>query len=168
MSLPRPFHCSIACSAGGVDRRPDQATESAPISGTSASPPPAEISQKPVDPSQTASTLAAEPSDNDHAAADNATPSPTAPSAVRDDDKQTAWSAAAKLPARKPTPESPLTIDGFSRNDVPDLLRQANLNAARGDYRLARYEYRLVLKLAPNNIWARAGLRRVLAASQSR
>jgi hypothetical protein len=68
-----------------------------------------------VDPSQTASTLAAEPSDNDHDAADNATPAPTAPSAVRDDDKQTAWSAAAKLPARKPTPESPLTIDGFSR-----------------------------------------------------
>jgi len=76
------------------------------VSGTSASSPPAEISQRPVDPSQTASTQAAEVSDNDQAAAENAI----------DDDKQTARSAAAKPLARKSLQESPLTVNGFSRN----------------------------------------------------
>jgi len=146
------------------------ASESAPVSGTPASPPPAEISQKPVDPSQTTSTQAAEPSDDNQPAADNATAhhSLTAPSAFRDNDKQTASSAAPKPPARKRAPESALTVDGFSRQDIPDLLRQAASSTARGNYRLARYEYGLVLKLDRNNVQAREGLRRLLAAWQSR
>jgi hypothetical protein len=60
-----------------------------------------------------------------------------------------------------------LTVDGFSRHDVPDLLRQADSYAARGQDRLARYEYGLVLKLDRNNAQAREGLR-LLTASQSR
>jgi serine/threonine-protein kinase len=146
------------------------ASESAPVSGTPASPPPAEISQKLVDPSQTTSTQAAEPSDDNQHAADNATAhhSLTAPSAFRDNDKQTAPSAAPKPPARKRAPESALTVDGFSRQDIPDLLRQAASSTTRGNYRLARYEYGLVLKLDRNNVQARESLRRLLSAWQSR
>jgi hypothetical protein len=57
--------------------------------------------------------------------------------------------------------ESPLTADGFSQQDIPDLLRQADSSTARGDYRLAGYEYVLVLKLDRNNVQAREGLRRL-------
>jgi hypothetical protein len=64
--------------------------------------------------------------------------------------------------------ESALTVDGFSRQDIPDLLSQADSSTARGDYRLARYEYGLVLKLDRNNVQAREGLRRLQAAWQSR
>jgi hypothetical protein len=71
-------------------------------------------------------------------------------------------------PARKRAPESALTVDGFSRQDIPDLLSQADSSTARRDYRLARYEYGLVLKLDRNNVPAREGLRRLAAAWQSR
>lgn len=59
-------------------------------------------------------------------------------------------------------------VDGFSRQDVPDLLRQADSYESRGEYRLARYEYRLVLRLEPNNLHAREGLRRLLGVWQER
>jgi serine/threonine-protein kinase len=146
------------------------ASESAPVSGAPASPPPVEISQKPVDPSQAASPQTAESSDHNQPAADNAAAHDpfTASSASRDDDKQTASSAAPKPPARKRAPESALTVDGFSRQDIPDLLRQAASSTARGNYRLARYEYGLVLKLDRNNVQARKGLRRLPAAWQWR
>jgi len=143
------------------------ASESAPASGAR---PPVETSQKPADPSQTTAPQAVEPSDNNQPAADNTTAydSPNASAASREDEKQSAWSAIPKLPPRKRTPESSLTVDGFTRQDVPDLLRQADSSAARGDYRLARYEYGLVLKLDRNNVQAREGLRRLRAAWQSR
>jgi len=145
-------------------------SESAPVSGAPASSPPVETSQKPVDPSQTASPQAVESSDRNQPAADNATAhdSPTASSASRDDDKQTAPPATPKPPARKRAPEPALTVDGFRRQDIPDLLSQADSSTARGNYRLARYEYGLVLKLDRNNVQAREGLRRLQAAWQSR
>jgi hypothetical protein len=61
-----------------------------------------------------------------------------------------------------------LTVDGFSRQDIPDLLSQADSSTAHGDYRVARYTYFLVLKLDRNNVRAREGLRRLPAAWQSR
>jgi serine/threonine protein kinase len=132
---------------------------SAPVSGAQAPSPEVETSPKPVDPSQTT----VESRDPNQPAADNTTvhDSLAVSSASRDDDKQTAPPATRKSPARKRVLESALTADGFSREDLPDLLRQADSSAARGDYRLARYEYVLVLKLDRNNVQAREGLRRL-------
>ncbi|HKM48466.1 MAG TPA: protein kinase [Terriglobales bacterium] len=145
-------------------------SESAPVPGAPASSPPVETSQKPLDPSQTASPQAVESSDHNRPAAENATAhdSLTSPFTPRDDDQQTAPPATAKRLARKRALESAATVEGFSRQDIPDLLSQADSSAARGDYRLARYEYGLVLKLDRNNVRAREGLRRLPAAWQSR
>ena len=145
-------------------------SEGASVSGAPASSPAVETSQKPVDPAQTASPQAVESNGHNQPAADNATArdSATASSATGDDDKQTAPPAAPKPLARKRAPESASTVDGFSRQDIPDLLSQADSSTARGDYRLARYTYGLVLKLDRNNIQAREGLRRLAAAWQSR
>jgi len=147
-------------------------SESAPVSGAPATSPAVETSHRPVDPSQTASPQAVESSDHSQPAADSPTAqhSLKSPFAPRDNenDKQTAPPATAKPPARKRAPESVLTVDGFSRQDIPDLLSQANSSTARGDYRLASYEYGLVLKLDRNNVQAREGLRRLPAARQAR
>ena len=140
-------------------------------SGTPAISLPREASQRLIDSSETASTQSAESSDNSQLAADNAAAhdSSDAPTIVsREDEKQIPFSSAPKPPVRKRSPELPSTVDGFSRQDVPDLLRQADSYAARGKYRLARYEYGLVLKLDRNNFQAREGLRHLLTAVQSR
>jgi eukaryotic-like serine/threonine-protein kinase len=148
-------------------------SESAP-SGAAASAPTTETSEKPVDPSQSASPKVVESSDHNQPAVDNATAhdSLAASSAShdkdKDEDKQTAPPGTPKPFARKRASESASTVDGFSRQDIPDLLRQADSSTARGDYRLARYEYGLVLRLDRNNVPAREGLRRLAAAWQSR
>lgn len=135
------------------------AIQNAPISRTLASPHPVEASPESADPSPTASTQAAEPSDGDQTAAKNATVSRTEHSALSADDREAGWSAADKPIGQERFQKSPETVDGYSRDDVPDLLRRANFHATRGNYFLARYEYRLVLKLAPSNVEAQDGLR---------
>jgi hypothetical protein len=142
-------------------------SESAPVSGTPLSSQSVETSQKPVDPSQATSPQAVE--SQRAAGNENAHDSPSVSSASRDDDKQTAQPFSPKPPpGRKRAAELPLTVEGFSRQDIPDLLSQANSSTVRGDYRLARYEYGLVLKLDRNNVQAREGLRRLAVAWQSR
>jgi hypothetical protein len=59
-------------------------------------------------------------------------------------------------------------VDGFSRKDIPELLRVADTAARRGDYRLASYEYNLILKLDHANTRARVGLRLIQSSQQVR
>jgi serine/threonine protein kinase len=92
--------------------------------------------------------------------------SPPLASATGDD--QTAAPPSTSAPLKKRALEPALRVDGFIRRDVPELLRQANAATARGDYRLARYEYNLILKLDRRNTDAREGLRHIQAAEQLR
>jgi hypothetical protein len=65
---------------------------------------------------------------------------------------------------KKPMRQPPLTVDGFTRQNVPELLRAADSAAQRGDYRLAAYTYNLILKLDQGNATAHNGLRLVQEA----
>jgi hypothetical protein len=139
----------------------------APASEAQVSPSPTEV--KAVDPSQIPTPPAVEGSDNNQPDAGHAATNDSLPQSVAngDDDKQAA-TPPPKPPNRKRPLDSPSTVEGFIRHDVPDLLRQADSYAARGNYRLARYEYGLVLKLDRNNAQAREGLRRLMATWQER
>ena len=79
------------------------------------------------------------------------------------DTPQTAVPSTNTLKRRS---QPPLNVDGFTRRDVPELLRQSDAAAARGDYRVARYGYDVILRLDPTNSSARAGVRRIQAARQ--
>jgi serine/threonine-protein kinase len=69
--------------------------------------------------------------------------------------------------ARKPR-QGVATVDGFTKRNIPELLRVADTAARRGDYRLARYEYGLILKLDHTNARARIGLRLIHGSERLR
>jgi serine/threonine protein kinase len=165
-SSPAPIATLQPVAAQGSSDHP--AIDGTPASGAPALSPPAEISQKPLDSSQTASTQATELSERSQTKGNNPTVSTDGAPASGEDDNQVARSETANWPAQKQDSEQPVTVNGFSRSDVPDLLRKADSFEMQGHYRLARYQYRLVLQLAPNNVRARAGLRRMQALLPSR
>lgn len=76
--------------------------------------------------------------------------------------------AIASQTARKPLHQSLATVDGFTRKNIPELLRVADTAARRGDYRLATYEYNLILKLDHSNARARTGLRLIQSSQPLR
>jgi hypothetical protein len=136
-----------ASDGGSVVPATSQATQAA---GTSTASQPGTAAPSP---SQTAGGTAGAP-------AENAERSPFSPVGA---DGQVNPAIAVQTP-KKQVRQPPLTVDGFTRQNVPELLRAADSAARRGDYRLATYDYNLILKLDHTNATARNGLRLVQEA----
>jgi serine/threonine protein kinase len=113
---------------------------------------------------QTGAVPAAAPGSAVSTAGDHSERSPFSP-VVKD--SQGSPSLAAQIP-NKPLRQPAPTVDGFTRKNIPELLRVADTAARRGDYRLARYEYNLVLKLDRSNARARVGLRLIQSSQPVR
>jgi len=172
-------------SASGVDTQ--AATQTAPDSGVAAStsPTPAggpSSNQAASDGGSAAPATSPATQPTGTAAASqpvNATPSGSAGSvaaAPAESTERSPFSPAgieaqttnAAQPPKKPIRQPILTVDGFTRKNIPELLRAADGAARRGDYRLATYDYRLILKLDQTNATARNGLRLVQEAQHLR
>jgi len=90
--------------------------------------------------------------------------SPFSPVASESASDASLVAATPKRPFRPPVQ----MVDGFTKKDIPDLLRVADTAARRGDYQLANYDYSLILKLDHNNAGARTGLRLIRAEQRIR
>ena len=81
---------------------------------------------------------------------------------------ETSDETAAPKRARPVAPPAPAVVDGFTRKDIPDLLRKADAAAGSGDYKSALYEYDIVIRLDRANAKAREGVRRAREAEKER
>jgi serine/threonine protein kinase len=151
---------------GSDDATPSTGTpggqSNSPADGTGT---PVVTSQAPTQASpQTGAVPTAAPGSAVSTAGDHAERSPFSP-VVKD--SQGSPSLAAQIP-NKPLRQPAPTVDGFTRKNIPELLRVADTAARRGDYRLATYEYNLVLKLDRSNARARIGLRLIQSSEPLR
>lgn len=81
-------------------------------------------------------------------------------------EEQTAEGSVTSANGEQPKPtkvESSSNAQGFTREDIPNLVREADAAEELGNYRQARQKYELILKLDRNNSEARAGLYRINA-----
>jgi serine/threonine protein kinase len=151
---------------GSDDATPSTGTpHGQPISPTDSTGTPVVTSQAPTQASpQTGAVPGAAPGSAVSTAGDHSERSPFSPVVT---DSQGSPSLAAQIP-NKPLRQPAPTVDGFTRKNIPELLRVADTAARRGDYRLATYEYNLVLKLDRSNARARIGLRLIQSSQPLR
>jgi hypothetical protein len=98
-----------------------------------------------------------------NAPADNVEKSPFSPAG-----KDVPANSTLAMQTPKKSRQTVPTVDGFTRKNIPELLRVADIAARRGDYRLASYDYNLILKLDHTNARARIGLRLIQSPDRLR
>lgn len=144
-----------------TDGREGQPSDQA--NGTVAAPMTSQAPAQTVAP-QSGPVPSAAPSSGPSAPTENVERSPFSPSGKNGEANPELATQTAKKLSRQPAP----TVDGFTRKNIPELLRVADIAARRGDFRLASYEYNLILKLDHTNARARIGLRLIQAGERVR
>lgn len=153
-------------SAGGVTvfTQPADSGEAHSTSNQSANPEPTAAPTTSVQAPSTPIESPKVPAASNNLASAKSTSSP----AASGDDEITTEAPISTPERRAFRPRDSQEVEGFTRKDIPDLLRKADAAAGAGDYPLARYEYQIVLRLDHVNAAARNGMARVRAAREER